>query len=110
MDSRALMESAHASLNKKAVSKTIVHLRLLACRSDLSCHHFKLHSQQLLAAVTAWKRRLSCSSRTAMAGSLLAAMVNLIATGGIGSPEGPQRSEGAAKRLDAMPPVASPAW
>ena len=45
-----------------------------------------------------------------MAGSLLAAMVNLIATGGIGSPEGPQRSEGAAKRLDAMPPVASPAW
>ena len=38
--SRALMGSAHTRLIKSAVSKTIAPYRLLACRSDLSCHHF----------------------------------------------------------------------
>ena len=37
--SRALMNSAHASLNSVTVSKTAVQNRLMACRSDLSCHH-----------------------------------------------------------------------
>ena len=34
--SRALMGSAHASLNNPAVSKTLPLTRFLACRSDLS--------------------------------------------------------------------------
>ena len=40
--SRALMESAHTNLNNATVSKTFVHDRLPACRSDLSCHHSML--------------------------------------------------------------------
>ena len=40
LGSRALMGSAHTRLIKCAVSKTIALYRLLACRSDLSCHHF----------------------------------------------------------------------
>ena len=38
--SRALMGSAHTRLIKLTVSKTKAQYRLLACRSDLSCHHF----------------------------------------------------------------------
>ena len=34
------MGSAHTRLIKLTVSKTIAQYRLLACRSDLSCHHF----------------------------------------------------------------------
>ena len=44
----------------------------------------------------------------AMAGSLLTAMVALKAVGSGGSPEGPERSEGAAKRPDAPFPTAHP--
>ena len=45
----------------------------------------------------------------AMAGNLLTAMVALEAVGSGGSPEGPERSEGAAERLDApLPTVHAP--
>ena len=44
----------------------------------------------------------------AMAGNLLTAMVALEAVGSGGSPEGPERSEGATKRLAAPLPTAHP--
>ena len=43
-----------------------------------------------------------------MAGSSLPAMVALEAVGSGGLPDGPERSEGAAKRLDAPLPTAHP--
>ena len=53
--------------------------------------------------------RLSlCVFGLAVAGSLLTAMVALEAVGSGGSPERPERSEGAAKRLDAPLPKAHP--
>ena len=37
---RVLKGSAHARLINSTVSTTLVPYRLIACRSDLSCHHF----------------------------------------------------------------------
>ena len=106
--SRALMESAHARLNSGRSRRPLpttgswrVGPTCLAITSDsFRATVGGLHRPE----EDAW-----CLRRSAMAGSVLTAMVNLFAAGGVGSPEGPERSEGAAKQLDTTRTAAFPA-
>ena len=85
LGSRALMGSAHTRLIKCAVSKTIALYRLLACRSDLSCHHFYFTPRNRWRLLPP-KKNASYPAGPVMAGSLLTVMANLFAGGAVGSP------------------------